>query len=61
VRALRMAGYRFTGTLTSPKVMVPDQNGPGVASSSSAFLCACLGSLFLLLVFLMFLQFDDAL
>ena len=27
VRVVRVAGNRLTGTLTSPNVMVPDQNG----------------------------------
>src|SRR5689334_15251095 len=47
----REAGNKLTGTLTSPNVSVPDQNGrpPAFSSSGSAFLRAVLGSAFLLL------------
>src|SRR5687767_15104606 len=46
----RAAGNKLTGTLTSPKVSVPDQNGlpPAFSSSGSAFLRVVLGSAFLL-------------
>lgn len=57
-RAVRMAGYKFTGTLTRPNVIVPDQNGPGVAFSSSvslAFLRAWLGSFLLLILLVWFI------
>src|ERR1043165_4303047 len=52
VRVDRCAGNRLTGTLTSPNVSVPDQNGrppPPFSSSGSAFLRVVLGSAFLLL------------
>src|SRR5215467_6458162 len=47
----RDAGNKLTGTLTSPNVSVPDQNGrpPAFSSSDSVFLRAVLGSAFLLL------------
>src|ERR1043165_2330022 len=47
----RDAGNRLTGTLTSPNVNVPDQNGrpPAFSSSGSTFFRAALGSAFLLL------------
>src|ERR1051325_12016041 len=35
-RLVLFAGKRFTGTLTKPKVSVPDQNGRGVPSPSSS-------------------------
>jgi hypothetical protein len=41
-RLVLFAGKRFTGTLTSPKVNVPDQNGRGVPCSSSASVAALL-------------------
>src|SRR6185503_5622420 len=46
----RAAGNKFTGTLTSPKVNVPDQNGrpPAFSSSGSAVCRVVLGSAFLL-------------
>src|SRR4051812_41766396 len=53
-RLLLFAGKRFTGTLTSPNVSVPDQNGRGPFDSSVGsalpfvFLVARLGSAFLL-------------
>src|SRR5215216_3410395 len=51
VRVERAAGNRLTGTLTSPNVSVPDQNGlpPAFSSSGSASLFrVALGSAFLL-------------
>src|SRR5690242_21780342 len=47
----REAGNKLTGTLTSPNVNVPDQNGrpPAFSSSGSAVLRVVLGSAFLLL------------
>src|ERR1700730_798224 len=52
-RLLLLAGKRFTGTLTSPNVRVPDQNGRGpdcspLSSLLSFFLLVRLGSAFLL-------------
>src|SRR6185369_2318083 len=47
----RAAGYKFTGTLTRPKLRVPDQNGRAAAfspSSGSGLLRVVLGSSFLL-------------
>ena len=38
VRVLRVAGNRLTGTLTSPNVMVPDQNGRTPEFSSAVTL-----------------------
>src|SRR6185369_12731222 len=51
VRVERCAGNKLTGTLTSPNVNVPDQNGrpPAFSSSGSTFLRLVLGSAFLLL------------
>src|ERR1051325_10144797 len=51
VRTDRVAGNRLTGTLTSPNVKVPDQNGraPASCSSGSALLRDVLGSALLLL------------
>src|ERR1041384_5818451 len=51
VRTDRVAGNKLTGTLTSPNVKVPDQNGraPASCSSGSALLRDVLGSAFLLL------------
>src|SRR5258706_9339250 len=54
VRLLWLAGKRLTGTLTSPKVSVPDQNGrdPDCSPLSSSLFCvafvARLGSPFFL-------------
>src|SRR5829696_1166796 len=47
----RAAGNRLTGTLTSPNVSVPDQNGrpPAFSSSGSSLLRLALGGTFLLL------------
>src|SRR4026207_401060 len=47
----RVAGNKLTGTLTSPNVSVPDQNGlpPALSSSGSATLRLALGGTFLLL------------
>src|SRR5687768_3635688 len=49
-RFARAAGNRLTGTLTSPNVNVPDQNGlaPAFSSSATCFRLV-LGSAFLLL------------
>src|ERR1044071_529239 len=46
----RDAGNKLTGTLTSPNVSVPDQNGrpPAFSSSGSAVLRVVLGSAFVL-------------
>src|SRR4029078_7455071 len=51
VRAVRATGNKLTGTLTSPNVSVPDQNGrpPAFSSSGSALLRLDLGGTFLLL------------
>src|SRR6185369_7387613 len=51
VRTDRVAGNKLTGTLTSPNVNVPDQNGrpPAFSSSGSALLRLALGGTFLLL------------
>src|SRR5215217_2217004 len=51
VRTVRAAGNKLTGTLTSPNVNVPDQNGrpPAFSSSGSARLLLALGGTFLLL------------
>src|SRR6185503_4939060 len=54
-RLVLFAGKRFTGTLTRPKVNVPDQKGRGVPCSFSSssisrlLFVARLGSAFLLL------------
>src|SRR3954468_14936353 len=47
----RLAGNKLTGTLTSPNVNVPDQNGrpPAFSSSGSARFLLALGGTFLLL------------
>src|SRR5215213_4423504 len=51
VRVDRVAGNKLTGTLTSPNVSVPDQNGrpPAFSSSGSSLLRLALGGTFLLL------------
>src|SRR5215213_2307498 len=51
VRFERVAGNKLTGTLTSPNVSVPDQNGlpPAFSSSGSSLLRLALGGTFLLL------------
>src|SRR6185503_8268465 len=51
VRFERAAGNKLTGTLTSPNVSVPDQNGlpPAFSSSGSDLLLLALGSAFHLL------------
>src|SRR5215217_996643 len=51
VRTVRVAGNKLTGTLTSPNVNVPDQNGRPAAfsSSGSVLLLLALGGTFLLL------------